>query len=73
MLKATRPQDAGRIDLRSGDVWPHPPIQDAQETGDLDDEDADDETSGGLRVESHGSRASYRDMELLITEAPGSP
>jgi Uncharacterised protein family (UPF0158) len=51
----------GRIDLRTGDVWPQPAIEYAEETGDIDDDE-----ERWLWVECEGSRAGYRDMELFI-------
>ena len=51
----------GRIDLRTGDVWPQPAIEYAEETGDIDDDE-----QRWLWVECEGSRAGYRDMELFI-------
>jgi hypothetical protein len=52
----------GRIDLRTGDVWPQPAIEYAEET----EEHADDDDERWLWVECGGSRAGYRDMELFI-------
>ena len=49
----------GRIDLRSGECWPH-----SVEYGE-DDEDENDEDSW-LHVPRLGSREGYRDMELFI-------
>ncbi len=59
----------GRIDLRTGEVWPQPALEYAEETGDL--EEGDEER--WLWVECEGSRAGYRDMELFIAavEDPG--
>lgn len=55
----------GRIDLRTGEVWPQPAIEYAEEMGELDeDDDADDER--WLWVECEGSRAAYADMEDFI-------
>jgi hypothetical protein len=50
----------GRIDLRTGVVWPQPAIEYAEET----EEDDDDER--WLWVECEGSQEGYRDMELFI-------
>ena len=60
----------GRIDLQTGDVWPQPAIEYAEETEDLDDiDDIDDEDEQRwLWVECEGSRPGYRDMELFIAE-----
>lgn len=51
----------GRIDLRTGDVWPQPAIEYAEET-----EEDDDDEERWLWVECEGSREGYRDMELFI-------
>ena len=51
----------GRIDLRSGDVWPRPAIEHAVEIGEEDEDDHDDER--WLWVDGEDSRAGYRDME----------
>ena len=55
----------GRIDLRTGEVWPQPAIEYAKETGDFDEDEEDDEERW-LWVECEGSHAGYRDMELFI-------
>lgn len=55
----------GRIDLRTGEVWPQPAVEYAEETEEDNDNDDDDEQRW-LRVECEGSRAGYRDMELFI-------
>jgi Uncharacterised protein family (UPF0158) len=52
----------GRIDLRTGDVWPQSAIEYVEETG---DDDGDDDERW-LWVECEGSRDGYRDMELFI-------
>jgi Uncharacterised protein family (UPF0158) len=52
----------GRIDLRTGDVWPQPAIDYAEET----EEDHDEDDDRWLWVECEGSREGYRDMELFI-------
>ena len=51
----------GRIDLRTGDVWPQLAIEYAEET-----EEDDDDDERWLWVECEGSREGYRDMELFI-------
>jgi hypothetical protein len=51
----------GRVDLRTGEVWPQPAIEYAEETGDIDDDE-----ERWLWVECEGSREEYRDMELFI-------
>jgi len=50
----------GRIDLRSGECWPH-----SLDSGEDDDDDENDEDHW-LYVACSGSRESYRDMELFI-------
>jgi len=55
----------GRIDLRTGEVWPQPAIEYAKETGDFDEDEEDDEERW-LLVDCEGSHAGYRDMELFI-------
>jgi len=57
----------GRIDLRTGDVWPQPAIEYAEEAEDEDEnEEEDDDEQRWLWVECEGSREGYRDMELFI-------
>lgn len=55
----------GRIDLLTGEVWPRPAIEYAEETGEVDEDEVDD-GERWLWVECEGSRAGYRDMELFI-------
>jgi hypothetical protein len=56
----------GRIDLRTGEVWPAAAIEYAQDTGELDADDDDEEDDGRwLWVPCQGSRDGYRDMELF--------
>lgn len=52
----------GRVDLRTGEVWPRAAIDYAQEIGEETDEDED----RWLSVAGEGSRESYRDMEAFI-------
>jgi hypothetical protein len=59
----------GRVDLRSGEVWSQPVLEDAVETGD-EDEDGDFEGPWWLTVECEGSRAGYRDMQDFIAAVP---
>lgn len=54
----------GRIDLRTGEVWPQSVFDDAELTGELDDDEDDDER--WLGVWCQGSRAGYRDMQQFI-------
>jgi hypothetical protein len=51
----------GRVDLRSGRVWPSEVIEYAVESGELDEADADD-PERWLWIHNRGSRAGYRDM-----------
>jgi hypothetical protein len=62
VLEGDRAQGGGRIDLRTGEVWPAAAIEYAQESGDLDEEDDEDRR---LWVPCEGSRDGYRDMELF--------
>jgi hypothetical protein len=64
--------DGGRIDLKTGEVWPRATIEYARETRD-EDEDASDDPERWLWVHCDGSREAYRDMELFIAsvEDPG--
>ena len=54
----------GRIDIRTGEVWPQAAIEYALETGEENEETADPER--WLPVHGEGSREGYRDMELFI-------
>jgi hypothetical protein len=62
----------GRIDIRTGEVWPQAAIEYAVETGEEDEESVDD-PERWLPVYGEGSREGYRDMELFIAsvEDPG--
>ena len=64
----------GRIDIRTGEVWPQAAIEYALETGD-EDEDTADDPERWLPVDGEGSREGYRDMELFIAsvEDPAGP
>lgn len=54
----------GRVDLKTGEVWPTPAVDYAVEIGQEDeDEDEDDKW---LWVHCEGSRDGYRDMERFI-------
>lgn len=57
-------QGGGRIDLRTGEVWPESVWDYAEEAG-TDDEDEDDDEHW-LWVHCEGSRAGYRDLVLFI-------
>jgi len=62
----------GRIDIRTGEVWPRAAIDYVLETGE-EDEDSGDDPERWLAVHGEGSREGYRDMELFIAsvEDPG--
>jgi Uncharacterised protein family (UPF0158) len=55
----------GRIDVRTGEVWPRAAIEYALETGGEDEEVADD-PERWLLVDGEGSPGGYLDMELFI-------
>ena len=62
----------GRIDIRTGEVWPRAAIDYVLEAGE-EDEDSADDPERWLAVHGEGSREGYRDMELFIAsvEDPG--
>jgi hypothetical protein len=62
----------GRIDIRTGEVWPQAAIEYVLETAE-EDEDTADDPERWLPVPGEGSREGYRDMELFIAsvEDPG--
>ena len=62
----------GGIDVRTGEVWPRAAIEYALETGE-EDEDSADDPERWLPVHGEGSREGYRDMELFVAsvEHPG--
>jgi Uncharacterised protein family (UPF0158) len=62
----------GRIDIRTGEVWSQAAIEYVLETGEEDEETADD-SERWLAVHGEGSREGYRDMEVFIAsvEDPG--
>ena len=57
----------GRIDLRTGEVWPRSAIEYAEETGELAEED-DEDTDRWLSVDCEGSHDSYQDMVWFIKD-----
>ncbi len=61
----------GRIDLRTGDVWPRLAIEYAEEVGEIDEND--DDAGRWLWVDSRGSQESYRDMEWFIEDLDDKP
>jgi hypothetical protein len=62
----------GRIDLTTGEVWPQAAIEYTLETGE-EDEDSADDPERWLPVHNEGSQEAYRDMESFIAsvEDPG--
>jgi hypothetical protein len=56
----------GRIDLRTGEVWPQPAIEYAEEVGEIDE--PDDDPDQWIWVDSQGSRDGYADMERFIED-----
>ncbi len=59
----------GRIDLRTGEVWPQAAIEYAEEMGENDD---GEDPGRWLWIACEGSRAGYRDMESFISDL-GNP
>lgn len=57
----------GRLDLHTGEVWPQPAIEYAQEVGEIGKE-AGDDPDRWLWVHSEGSHPGYRDMEWFIDD-----
>jgi hypothetical protein len=62
VLEADPATGGGRVDIRTGEVWPQPAIEYAEEMGDLDQDDEE----RWLWVECESSGPGYRDMELFI-------
>jgi hypothetical protein len=62
----------GRVDLMTGEVWAQSAIEYVLETGE-EDEDSADDPERWLPVHNDGSREGYRDMESFIAsvEDPG--
>jgi hypothetical protein len=56
----------GRIDLRTGEVWPQAAIEYSEEVGEIDEDD--DDPDRWLWVDSEGSHPGYRDMEWFIAD-----
>lgn len=56
----------GRIDLRTGEVWPQAAIEYAEDIDELDEDDED--PARWLWVDCTGSREGYRDMEWFIED-----
>jgi hypothetical protein len=61
VLEGDPVRGGGRIDLRTGEVWPHSVFDDVT---DDEEEDDDEDNSRWLWVDPQGSREGYRDMEL---------
>lgn len=60
----------GRIDLRTGEVWPQSALEYAEEVGEIEDDD--DDPGRWLWVDTEGSRDGYRDMECFIEDLEDS-
>ncbi len=58
----------GRIDLRTGEVWPQSAIEYAEEVGEIDE---DDDPDRWLWVHCEGSHDGYRDMECACVRSSG--
>jgi hypothetical protein len=65
VLEGDPVQGGGRIDLRTGEVWPQSSIDYAEEVGEIDE---DDDPERWLWVECEGSHDGYRDMEWFIDD-----
>jgi hypothetical protein len=65
ILEGDPTSGGGRIDLRTGEVWPQFSIEYAREAGE-EDEDEDEDEDRWLSVWCEGSRSGYRDMERFI-------
>ncbi|MGH3505568.1 MAG: UPF0158 family protein [Nocardioidaceae bacterium] len=66
VLEGDPVQGGGRIDLRTGEVWPQSVIEYANEVGQIDEDD--DDAERWLWVESEGSHDGYRDMAWFIDD-----
>lgn len=64
VLEGDPSSGGGRIDLRTGEVWPQAAVEYAEEVGELDPDEVDDQR--WLEVVCEGSQAAYRDMEMFI-------
>ena len=64
LLEGDPASGGGRIDLRTGEVWPQAVFDYEIETGEEDEEEDDDDR--WLWVSNEGSRAGYRDMERFV-------
>jgi hypothetical protein len=68
ILEGDPVQGGGRIDLTTGEVWPHATLEFAEDTG----EEADDDPDRWLWVDCEGSRSAYHDMVWFIDELDDS-
>lgn len=66
VLEGDPVQGGGRIDLRTGEVWPQAAIEYAEEVGEIEEDDDDPER--WLWVDCEGSHDGYRDMEWFIDD-----
>lgn len=64
VLEGDPVQGGGRIDLRTGEVWPQSAIEYADEVGEI----AEDDAERWLWVICDGSHDGYRDMEWFIDD-----
>jgi hypothetical protein len=64
ILEGDPVQGGGRIDLTTGEVWPQPALEYAEEAG----EDVDDDPDRWIWVDCEGSRSAYQDMVWYIDE-----
>lgn len=65
ILEGDPKHGGGRIDLRTGEVWPQAAMDYAGEIGEVDEEDLDN-VDRWLAVWCEGSGDAYRDMEYFI-------
>jgi hypothetical protein len=65
VLEGDPTSGGGRIDLRTGEVWPQAVFDFGIETGEEDEEEEDDDDRW-LWVFNEGSGAGYRDMERFV-------
>ncbi len=66
ILEGDPVQGGGRVDLRTGEVWPQSAIEYAEEAGEIGEDD--DDPDRWLWVHCEGSRPGYRDMEWFIAD-----
>jgi hypothetical protein len=64
ILEGDPAHGGGRIDLRTGQVWPQSAIEYAEEVGEIDEDD--DDPDRWLWVHCEGSHEGYLDMEWFI-------